>query len=164
MSLVTGIVLYCKVLISCRDPIYVTICKWYFKLNILKTLITYLLIWREILNLTLLITCSVVRIWVHLLISQQSLIFASIIWSAKFGLSIEILKSALLITYYDIKTSICVCRPDVDTSFYIKIIFDFRLDYLIQNLEFEVRFATWRSCFITHIVANLGSSTYNLML
>ena len=52
----------------------------------------------------------------------------------------------------------------MDTSFYIKIIFDFRLDYLIQNLEFEVRFATWRSCFITHIVANLGSSTYNLML
>ena len=36
-----GIVLYCKVLISCRDPTYVTTCKWYFKLNILKTLLTY---------------------------------------------------------------------------------------------------------------------------
>ena len=36
MSLVTGIVLYCKVLISCQDPTYVTICKWHFKLNTLK--------------------------------------------------------------------------------------------------------------------------------
>ena len=41
MNLVTGIVLYCKVLVSCRDPTYVTICKWYFKLNTLKTLLTY---------------------------------------------------------------------------------------------------------------------------
>ena len=40
-SLVTGIVLYCKVLISCRNPTYVTISKWYFKLNILKTLLTH---------------------------------------------------------------------------------------------------------------------------
>ena len=43
MNLVTGIVLYCKVLVSCRGPTYVTICKWYFKLNTLKTLLTYLL-------------------------------------------------------------------------------------------------------------------------
>ena len=50
MNLVTGIVLYCKVLASCRGPTYVTICKWYFKLNTLKTylltfLLTYLLIY-----------------------------------------------------------------------------------------------------------------------
>ena len=43
MNLVTGIVLYCKVLVSCRGPTYVTICKWYFKLNTLKTLLTYIL-------------------------------------------------------------------------------------------------------------------------
>ena len=43
MSLVTGIVLCCKVLVSCRDPTCVTICKWYFKLNALKTSLTYLL-------------------------------------------------------------------------------------------------------------------------
>ena len=43
MSFATGIVLYRKVLISCRDPTYVTICKWYFKVNTLKTLLTYLL-------------------------------------------------------------------------------------------------------------------------
>ena len=42
MNLVTGIVLYCKVLVSCRDSTYVTICKWYFKSNTLKTLLTYL--------------------------------------------------------------------------------------------------------------------------
>ena len=41
MSLVTGIVLCCKVLVSCRDPTCVTICKWYFKLNALKTSLTY---------------------------------------------------------------------------------------------------------------------------
>ena len=48
MNLVTGIALYCKVLVSCRGPTYVTICKWYFKLNTLKTLLnllTYLLIY-----------------------------------------------------------------------------------------------------------------------
>ena len=43
MNLVTGIVLYCKVLVSCRGPTYVTICKWYFKLSTLKTLLTYLI-------------------------------------------------------------------------------------------------------------------------
>ena len=43
MNLVTGIVLYCKVLVSCRGPTYLTICKWYFKLNTLKTLLTDLL-------------------------------------------------------------------------------------------------------------------------
>ena len=41
MNLVTGIVLYCKVLVSCRGPTYVTIRKWYFKLNTLKTLLRY---------------------------------------------------------------------------------------------------------------------------
>ena len=43
MNLVTGIVLYCKVLVSCRGPTYVTICKWYFKLNTLKIILTYIL-------------------------------------------------------------------------------------------------------------------------
>ena len=57
-----------------------------------------------------------------------------------------------------------ICRPDVSISFYIKAIFDFRLDYFIQNLDFEVRLAAWRSCYITYIIANLGSSTYNLTL
>ena len=41
MNLVTGIVLYCKVLVSCRGPAYVTICKWYFKLNTLTYLNRY---------------------------------------------------------------------------------------------------------------------------
>ena len=52
MNLVTGIVLYCKVLVSCRGPTYVTICKWYFKLNTLKTLLTVFItnsIYKEIL-------------------------------------------------------------------------------------------------------------------
>ena len=40
-SLVMGIVLYCKVLISCRDPTCVSICKQYFQLNILKILLPY---------------------------------------------------------------------------------------------------------------------------
>ena len=40
MSLVTGIDFFCKVLVFCRDPTYVTICKWYFNLNTLKTLLT----------------------------------------------------------------------------------------------------------------------------
>ena len=57
-----------------------------------------------------------------------------------------------------------LCRPDVSTSLYIKAIFDFCLDYLIQNLEFKVRLATRRSCYIRHIVANLSSSTYYLTL
>ena len=57
-----------------------------------------------------------------------------------------------------------MCRPDVGTSLYSKAIFDFHLDYLIQNLDFEVRLATWRSFYITHIVANLGSLTYSLTL
>ena len=57
-----------------------------------------------------------------------------------------------------------ICRPDVSTSLYIKAISDFRLNYLIQNLDFEVRLAAWQSCYITHIVATLGCSTYNLML
>ena len=109
-------------------------------------------------------TCigSVGWIWVHLLMSQWSLIFTSIIWSPEFGFSSDILKLALLITCYDIKTSIWY-RPDVGASLYIKAIFDFCLNYLIQNLNFEERLATWRSCYITHIVANLCSSTYNLM-
>ena len=59
------------------------------------------------------------------------------------------------------KDKYLICRPDEGTSLYIKAIFDFRLDYLIQNLHFEVRLATWRSCSIVHIVANLGSITYN---
>ena len=42
-SLVTCKALYCKVLISCRDTTYVSICKWYFKLSILKTLLTNVL-------------------------------------------------------------------------------------------------------------------------
>ena len=50
------------------------------------------------------------------------------------------------------------------TSLYMKAIFDFRLDYLRENLDFEVRLTTWRSCYITHIVDNLGSSTHNLTL
>ena len=50
------------------------------------------------------------------------------------------------------------------TSLYIKAIFDFRLDYLIQNLDFEVGLATWRPSYIAHIVANLGSLTCNLTL
>ena len=65
-------------------------------------------------SLTLLITCcdirtcicSVGRIWVHLLISQRSLISASFIWSTKFVFSSKSLKLALLITCYDIKASI----------------------------------------------------------
>ena len=57
-----------------------------------------------------------------------------------------------------------ICRPVVSTSLYIKAIFNFRLDYLIQNLDFEVRLATWRSSYITYIESNLGSSTYNLTL
>ena len=52
----------------------------------------------------------------------------------------------------------------MSTFLYIKAIFDFRLDYLIQRLDFTVRLATWRSCYVTHIVANLGSSTCNLTL
>ena len=47
-----------------------------------------------------------------------------------------------------------ICRSYVSTSLYIKAIFDFRLDYLLRNLDCEVRLATWRSCYITHIVAN----------
>ena len=71
-----------------------------------------------------------------------------------------------------------LCRPDLSTSPYITAIsdfylrhlilkvwiFDFRLNHLIQNLDFEVRLATWQSCYITQIVANLGSLTYNPML
>ena len=62
------------------------------------------------------------------------------------------------------KDKYLICRPDVGTSLYIKAIFDFRLDYLRENLDFEVRLTIWRSCYITHIVANLGSLTYNLTL
>ena len=57
-----------------------------------------------------------------------------------------------------------ICRPDVTVSPYIKAIFDFRIDYLKQNLDFDVRLATWWSCYITHIVANLQASTYNFTL
>ena len=49
---------------------------------------------------------SVDRIWVHLLILQRSQIFTSIIWSSKFWFWSEILKSTLLITCCDIRTSI----------------------------------------------------------
>ena len=79
--------------------------KYISQRRLLACLLTYGF-WNEILNSALLITCcktktwicSVGRIWVHLLTSQRSLIFAQIIWSSKFGFSSEILKSASLIT------------------------------------------------------------------
>ena len=108
-----------------------------------------------ILNSTLLITCydkktcirPVDRIWVHLLISQPFLMFASIIWSSKFGFSCEILNSVLLITSYNIKTCICSVGQ-MRVHFFISkqsLIFDlwFVLAYLIQNLGFKFRLATW---------------------
>ena len=55
-----------------------------------------------------------------------------------------------------------LCRPDVSTSFYIKTIFDSCLKYLIENLDLGASLATWQSCYIKHIVANLGSSKYYL--
>ena len=81
------------------------------------------------------------------------------VWIFKWDFKISIIDNLL---WY--KDKYLICRPDVGTSLYVKTIFDFRLDYLIQNLNSEVRLATWRSCYITHIVANLGSSTYNLTL
>ena len=62
------------------------------------------------------------------------------------------------------KDKYLICRSDVGAFLYLKAIFGFCLDYLIQNFHFQVRLAIWRSCYITHIVANLGSLTYNPML
>ena len=45
------------------------------------------------------------------------------------------------------------------TSLYIKAIFDFCLDDLMQNLDFEVRLATWNSCYVTYIVVDLQQFT-----
>ena len=52
ISLVTGIVLYCKVLVSCRDPTYVTICKYIlnwmlWKPYLLTRSLTHLLIFID---------------------------------------------------------------------------------------------------------------------
>ena len=71
----------------------------------------------------------------------------------KWGFEIRIIDNLL---WY--KDKHLICRPDVGTSLYTKAIFHFHLNYLIQNLDFEVRLATWRSCYITHFVANLQQS------
>ena len=81
------------------------------------------------------------------------------VWIFKRDFKINIIDNLL---WY--KGKYLICRPDVGTSLYIKAIFDFRLDYLVQNLGFEVRLATWRSFYITQIVANPGYLTYNLTL
>ena len=61
-----------------------------------------------------------------------------------------------MMTYKDIYL---VCTLDVSTSLYIKAIFvDSCVNYLIQNLHFEMRLAIWKSCYIRHI-ANIDSST-----
>ena len=81
------------------------------------------------------------------------------VWIFKWDFKINIIDNLL---WY--KDKYLTCRPDVGTSLYLKAIFDLRLDYLVQNLDFEVKLASWRSCYITHIAANLGSLTYNLTL
>ena len=122
-------------------------------------------------------SCTVGKIWVHLLLLNQLLILSWIPGPLNMGLKLDS-KFDVIDKVHRYKDIYLLCRPDLSTSLHITVIsdfylrhlilkvwiFDFCLDHLIQNLDFEVRLATWQSCYITQIVANLGSLTYNPML